>query len=88
MNDSPNLFSTTVDGVWIVPVFHERLEAARLEGADDVQDFERCAVHRWHSLRRTWAGAVIPIGGCLTGFTPLLQLHAEPASAEDQGACW
>jgi hypothetical protein len=55
MSDSSNLFSTTVDGVWIVPVFHERLEAAdQVRRAVHELDPDAIAVEMPSSLEQVW----------------------------------
>ncbi len=56
----PNaLFAAVVDGVHILPVFHERLEAAdQVRRAVDTLDFDAIAVEIPASLERVWLRAV------------------------------
>ncbi|MDX1389377.1 MAG: hypothetical protein R3344_09315, partial [Acidobacteriota bacterium] len=53
------LFAAVVDGVHILPVFHERLEAAdQVRRAFDAHAFDAVAVEIPASLERTWFRAV------------------------------
>jgi hypothetical protein len=55
MNDSPRLFSTAVNGVWILPVFHERLEAAdQVRRAFHELEPDAVAVEMPSSLEQAW----------------------------------
>ena len=53
------LFAAVVDGVHILPVFHERLEAAdQVRRALDTAEFDAVAVEVPASLERAWLSAV------------------------------
>jgi hypothetical protein len=55
MNDSTGLFLTAVDGVWILPVFHERLESAdQVRRAFRELEPDGVAVEMPSSLERAW----------------------------------